>query len=322
MTSSGRKLTGFHADLLSRNCRLKEPCKNFCRTRGTTLCSPCWTCEEWKKTILRHHRQKNVTLNWGNCSPPQWRTAYWELAKAYMPRGYSEVKTVEQCDASALLNLINSCDCFLSVDVDYVREVVHHRNKLMHSAEFSAEDEWMTRYRRSLRNLAQQFSHVPEMENAGQQMEKVLNATFSVHVTDGEQSDSASELEVGVELISQWETEFLQERLQELLRAAADGDRDDSETQVQPIGKLHRSSPEQNGSQDVPQLCVMFTGRRALEDAGELPPRQRRSVSDVFRGTPGHQLDGSRGIPRRKRDEEAQNRLVPHGLCCGQSGDL
>lgn len=40
-----------------------------------------------------------------------------------MPRGYSEVKTVEQCDASALLNLINSCDCFLSVDVDYVREV-------------------------------------------------------------------------------------------------------------------------------------------------------------------------------------------------------
>lgn len=40
-----------------------------------------------------------------------------------MPRGYSEVKTVEQCDASALLNLINSCDCFLSVGVDYVREV-------------------------------------------------------------------------------------------------------------------------------------------------------------------------------------------------------
>ncbi|TNM98039.1 hypothetical protein fugu_014285 [Takifugu bimaculatus] len=225
------QMKGFHADLLSRNCRLKEPCKNFCRTRGTTLCSPCWTCEEWKKTILRHHRQKNVTLNWGNCSPPQWRTAYWELAKAYMPRGYSEVKTVEQCDASALLNLINSCDCFLSVDVDYVREVVHHRNKLMHSAEFSAEDEWMTRYRRSLRNLAQQFSHVPEMENAGQQMEKVMNATFSVYVTDGEQSDSASELEVGVELISQWETEFLQERLQEVLRAAADGDRDDSETQ-------------------------------------------------------------------------------------------
>ncbi|XP_056913124.1 uncharacterized protein CXorf38 homolog isoform X2 [Takifugu flavidus] len=184
------QMKGFHADLLSRNCRLKEPCKNFCRTRGTTLCSPCWTCEEWKKTILRHHRQKNVTLNWGNCSPPQWRTAYWELAK-----------------------------------------VVHHRNKLMHSAEFSAEDEWMTRYRRSLRNLAQQFSHVPEMENAGQQMEKVLNATFSVYVTDGEQSDSASELEVGVELISQWETEFLQERLQEVLRAAADGDRDDSETQ-------------------------------------------------------------------------------------------
>lgn len=60
-------------------------------------------------------------------------------------------------------------------------------------------------------------------------------------VTDGEQSDSASEPEVGIELIGQWETEFLQERLQELLRAAADGDQGDSETQVQPIGTLHQS---------------------------------------------------------------------------------
>lgn len=82
----------------------------------------------------------------------------------------------------------------------------------------------------------------------------MLDAKFSVCVTDGEQSDSASE-QVGIELISQWETEFLQERLQELLRAAADGDQGDSETQVQPIGTLHQSSPEHIGPRTSPN-CV------------------------------------------------------------------
>lgn len=62
---------------------------------------------------------------------------------------------------------------------------------------------------------------------------QVLNANISLCMTDGVQSDSARELEVGIELISQWEKEFLQERLQELLRAAADEDKDDLEKQVQ-----------------------------------------------------------------------------------------
>lgn len=79
----------------------------------------------------------------------------------------------------------------------------------------------------------------------------MLDAKFSVCVTDGEQSDSASGLEVGLELISQWETEFLQERLQELLRAAAAGDQGDPETQVQP----ERRDVAAEFSQDAPQLC-------------------------------------------------------------------
>lgn len=83
----------------------------------------------------------------------------------------------------------------------------------------------------------------------------MLNASFSVCVTDGEESDSASGLEVGIELISQWETELLQERLQELLCAAADGDQGDSETQVQPMGTLHQSSPGQIGPRTSPN-CV------------------------------------------------------------------
>lgn len=83
----------------------------------------------------------------------------------------------------------------------------------------------------------------------------MLDSKFSVCVTDGEQSASASELEVGIEDISQWETEFLQERLRDLLRAAADGDQGDSETQVQPVGALHQSSPEQIGPRTTPN-CV------------------------------------------------------------------
>lgn len=45
--------------------------------------------------------------------------------QAYMPRGQARVNAAHQCDPSALLNLINFCDCFASVDVhaSHVREV-------------------------------------------------------------------------------------------------------------------------------------------------------------------------------------------------------
>lgn len=43
-----------------------------------------------------------------------------------MPRGQGEVKGADQCDASALLNLINYCDYFQSVDLKCVREVNIH----------------------------------------------------------------------------------------------------------------------------------------------------------------------------------------------------
>lgn len=43
-------------------------------------------------------------------------------AQAYMPRGQTKSLAC-QCDTSALLNLINFCDCFHSVDLKCVREV-------------------------------------------------------------------------------------------------------------------------------------------------------------------------------------------------------
>lgn len=50
---------------------------------------------------------------------------------------------------------------------------------------------------------------------------------------DGIESDSVSQWVISGDLISQWEAELLQERLQELLRAAADEDNSDTKTQVQ-----------------------------------------------------------------------------------------
>lgn len=73
-------------------------------------------------------------------------------------------------------------------------------------------------------------------------------------MTDGGNPDS--KLEVGVEVINQWETEFLQERLQELLRAAAAADTDDSETQVQRNRNTACDFTETYPSQDTPPPCV------------------------------------------------------------------
>lgn len=74
-----------------------------------------------------------------------------------MPRGYSEVKTVEQCDASALLNLINSCDCFLSFDVEYVREVKYiyilYISKYMQGFNRSDSQVLQSQLRKSCRSL-------------------------------------------------------------------------------------------------------------------------------------------------------------------------
>lgn len=81
----------------------------------------------------------------------------------------------------------------------------------------------------------------------------MLNANVSVFVTDGKPAvhyqSPFSTLEVGAELISQWEKESLQERLQELLRAAADEDEDESEQQVQKKEKPENSLEQR---QDVP----------------------------------------------------------------------
>uniref|UniRef100_A0A3Q1HKI4 Uncharacterized protein n=2 Tax=Anabas testudineus TaxID=64144 RepID=A0A3Q1HKI4_ANATE len=157
-----------------------------------------------------------------------------------MPRGQGKVKGADQCDASALLNLINYCDCFRSVDLKFVREVIRYRNELMHSCELRVKDEWMRHYQVTLKNFVRQFSHVPQMRTAGKQIDEMLAVDLSIWISGvdqmdsvdltGIETDSVSKWESTADLISQWEAELLQEKLQELLHAA-DDDHDDAKTQ-------------------------------------------------------------------------------------------
>ncbi|XP_034557913.1 uncharacterized protein CXorf38-like [Notolabrus celidotus] len=233
-------MRAFHGDLLNKNTQLRKPCStSACKPKGNQLTSACRTCSEWQKEILKHHRHRDPIVNWDNCFPPRWRTDPWELAKAYMPRGQSKVKSADQCDASALLNLINFCDWFDSVDHTVVREVIRHRNELMHNCELGVKDEWMTQYQTSLRNFLLQFRNVPKMAEAGREIKEMLTVDLSIWVSGfdgmdsadlfGLETDNVSKQEFSADLISQWEAELLQERLQELLYADDDTEAQDSE---------------------------------------------------------------------------------------------
>ncbi|KAM7378903.1 hypothetical protein PAMP_004493 [Pampus punctatissimus] len=235
------RMRAFHSDLLNQNTLLRKPCEtSSCKPRANKLSQVCRVCSMWREVILSHHRQPDATVNWDNCSPPSWRNDYWELAKAYMPRGQGKVKHAHECDASALLNLINYCNYF-DVDGKYVKEVIRYRNELMHSCDLRVNDDWMRRYQTSLKHLVRQFINIPEMSTVEQQINHMLTVDFSIHTTgsdlmdsavfQGLESDSATQLEISADLISQWEAELLQEKLQELLHAAADDDDDNDETQ-------------------------------------------------------------------------------------------
>ncbi|XP_028283523.1 uncharacterized protein CXorf38 homolog [Parambassis ranga] len=229
-------MKAFHGDLLNQHSLLRSQCQtSACKPRGNKLSSACRVCSEWQKVILRHHRQPEATINWDNCFPPNWRTDYWEVAKAYMPRGQARGKGADQCDASALLNLINYCKYFSSVNSQTVREVIRFRNELMHSCDFCVTDEWIRRYHTTLKHFV---NHVPEMARAGPQIDEMLTIDLTVYVSGVDLMDSAgpsdgldtdSVRDTGAEVVSQWEAELLQEMLQEFLQGAAEDE--DAKTQ-------------------------------------------------------------------------------------------
>nr|XP_020479750.1 uncharacterized protein CXorf38 homolog [Monopterus albus]XP_020479751.1 uncharacterized protein CXorf38 homolog [Monopterus albus] len=247
-------MRAFHADLLSQNALLRKPCQTSCKPRGNKLSSACRACTEWTTVILRHNKQPDATVNWDNCSPPSWRTDYWELAKAYMPRGQGRVKSADQCDASALLNLINYCNRFQLSDSKCVKEVIRYRNELMHSCDLSVDDDWMRHYWSTLKRLVRQFTHVPQMATTEQKIDEMLTVDLSIsldQMDSGVECDSArKKWESDVDLISQWEAELLEERLQELLHAA------DDDTETRDTEQLKRLGGFLQANRD---LCDRFS---------------------------------------------------------------
>ncbi|XP_055739788.1 uncharacterized protein CXorf38 homolog isoform X1 [Salvelinus fontinalis] len=229
------EMRSFHGNLVTGNPGLRRPCRSGCRSKGNQLYSVCVVCTEWRTVILRHHTNPRGMVNWGNCRPPLWNQDHWELAKAYMPRGQAGVKGAELCDVSALLNLLNFCSHFNYVDQHCVREVIRCRNELMHSCEMRVCDQWMRHYQVSIQQLLQQFTHLPEVAAAGQQiLEKccvcvsvqMLAVDLSVLVPGVDRVDGSVSEGLEPESISQWETDLLRERLQELL---TDTDTQDTE---------------------------------------------------------------------------------------------
>ncbi|XP_075876793.1 uncharacterized protein CXorf38-like [Nelusetta ayraudi] len=242
------RMSSFHQELLHHHGPLRRPCEAKCRARGNTLPALCRTCHEWQTVILTHHRQgDSAIVNWGNCYPPRWRRNFWEVAKAYMPRGQSDVSFACQCDTPALLNLINFCDCFHSVDLKCVSELIRFRNKLMHSLELSVSDDWMEQYWKSLKKIMQDLS--PEGAAVEREIQQMLSVNLSICVLDDKPlpivhqgpsvSDTDSPGRINGQVISYWEERLLQERLQEFLQAASDGDGDDA-AKTQAVVQLKR----------------------------------------------------------------------------------
>ncbi|XP_063049431.1 uncharacterized protein CXorf38-like, partial [Engraulis encrasicolus] len=209
----------FHENIKSDNATLRRghACTRNCRSKGNQLQSLCPLCSEWKREILRHHNSATAVVNWGNCRPSLWSLEHWEIAKAFMPRGQVDVRRADQCDAAALLNLLNYCDHFRYMDTHTIREVIRCRNELMHSCEMRVSDDWMQRYRHSLETLLTPLLHIPDAEETRRHIQETLSVDWSVHVPGVDRLDGAVGMETELELISQWETELLRQRLQQLM---------------------------------------------------------------------------------------------------------
>lgn len=139
-------------------------------------------------------------------------------------------------------------------------QVIECRNDLMHSGDIQMEDEWMTEFQISVKNLVQQFSNaVPQMETAGRQIDEVslfhlrvccshmrgnnlnvclfldqiLSIDLSIWLSDGNRMNSVvfkgkkPDSVNRWDFIRQWEAELLLDVLKELMP-----DDNDTKTQV------------------------------------------------------------------------------------------
>ncbi|XP_049603088.1 uncharacterized protein CXorf38 homolog [Syngnathus scovelli] len=238
---TNEQMQGFHQDLLLKNPSLREQCRRSCQSVDIKRSRACGPCLDWRSEILKHHRRPDSILNWDNCIPSVWRTCHWELAKAYMPRGQRCVNA-HQCDPSALLNLINFCDCFASVNSDEslsrVKKLIQCRNYLMHSADQHVPDEWMKNFKLALQQFVWLFKEVSGMQSAEKRITSMLALDLTISLTDtvdytGEEIQTESMFDdVTPEVITKWEADLIREMLRELQQMAEDETMDSNQLKM------------------------------------------------------------------------------------------
>lgn len=217
-----REVLSFHQGLLAAAPRLglRATCHSGsqCSPRTRQFQPQCQLCEDWKQEILKHHTNRNGDIYWGNCQPGRWPVDPWEVAKAFMPRGLADKTGPQECDAVALLSLINSCDHFM-VDRKKVIEVIKCRNEIMHSSEMKVSSAWLQNFQIKIQNFLNEFKNIPEIVAVYSRIEQLLTTDWAVHIPEEDQLDSW-ECDVGIHLsesqVSEIEMELLKEKLQEL----------------------------------------------------------------------------------------------------------
>lgn len=217
-----REVLAFHRGLLAADPGLgpRATCRSGsrCSPRARQFHPQCEVCAEWKREILKHHTNRNGDVHWGNCRPGLWPVDAWEVAKAFMPRGLADKTGPEECDAVALLSLINSCDHFL-VDRKKVTELIKCRNEIMHSSEMKVSSMWLRDFQRKIQNFLNEFKNIPEIATVYFRVEELLTSDWAVHIPEEDQRDGC-EYEAGVYLsesqVNEIEMELLKEKLQEM----------------------------------------------------------------------------------------------------------
>eukprot|EP00071_Canis_lupus_P038087 XP_022271644.1 uncharacterized protein CXorf38 homolog isoform X4 [Canis lupus familiaris] len=143
-----------------------------------------------------------------------------------MPRGLTDKTGPEECDAVALLSLINSCDHF-TVDRKKVTEVIKCRNEIMHSSEMKVSSLWLRDFQMKIQNFLNEFKNIPEIVAAYTRIEQLLTSDWAVHIPAEDQRDGC-EYETGVYLsesqVNEIEMELLKEKLQEIYLQAQEQD--------------------------------------------------------------------------------------------------
>ncbi|XP_058570396.1 uncharacterized protein CXorf38 homolog [Neofelis nebulosa] len=225
-----REVVAFHRGLLAAapNLGPRATCcsGSRCSPRARQFQPQCQVCAEWKQEILKHHTNRNGDVHWGNCRPGRWPVDAWEVAKAFMPRGLADKTGPEECDAVALLSLINSCDHFM-IDRKKVTEVIRCRNEIMHSSEMKVSSLWLRDFQMKIQNFLNEFKNIPEIVAAYARIEQLLTSDWAVHIPAEDQLDGC-EYETGVYLsesqVNEIEVELLKEKLQEIYLQAQEQD--------------------------------------------------------------------------------------------------